>query len=196
MGFMPDILGAVAGDAIAKLWRRRVGCATMLRVDGVGRTEVTMDKLDARILELLQSDGGLTAAEIADRVGLSKAPCWRRIQKLQQEGVIRATVALLDAHALNVGTTVFVTLKTANHSEAWFAKFVRAVRDIPEVTEIHRMSGDVDYLIRIVVPDIDAYDAVYKRLISAVDFLDVSASFALETIKYTTALPLCYLKTE
>ncbi len=155
-----------------------------------------MDKLDAKILEQLQNDGGLTAAEIADRVGLSKAPCWRRIQKLQQQGVIRHTVALLDAHALNVGTTVFVTLKTGNHSEAWFSRFVAAVRDIPEVTEIHRMSGDVDYLIRIVVPDIDAYDVVYKRLIATVEFQDVSASFALETIKSTTALPLCYIKLE
>jgi Lrp/AsnC family transcriptional regulator len=155
-----------------------------------------VDKLDARILEMLQANGELTVAEVADRVGLSKAPCWRRIQRLQQQGVIRRTVALLDAHALNVGTTVFVTIKTANHSEAWFARFVRAVRDIPEVTEIHRMSGDVDYLIRIVVPDIDGYDAVYKRLIGTVDFLDVSASFALETIKSTTALPLCYLKLE
>ena len=155
-----------------------------------------MDKLDAKILDLLQADGALSAAEIADRIGLSKAPCWRRIQKLKDEGVIRGTVALLEARALNVGTTVFVTLKTGNHSEAWFEKFVRAVRDIPEVTEIHRMSGDVDYLIRIVVPDIDAYDVVYKRLISAVDFQDVSASFALETLKYTTALPLTYLKSD
>src|SRR5579864_1691190 len=153
-----------------------------------------MDKLDAKILDLLQTNGRLTAAEIADRVGLSKAPCWRRIQKLQQQGVIRDTVALLDAHALNVGTTVFVTLKTGNHSAAWFEKFVRAVRDIPEVTEIHRMSGEVDYLMRIAVPDIDAYDVVYKRLIAAVDFLDVSASFALETIKCTTALPLTYMR--
>ena len=153
-----------------------------------------MDKLDAKILDLLQSHGELTAAEIADRIGLSKAPCWRRIQKLRQEGIIRCTVALLDAHALNVGTTVFVTLKTGNHSEAWFEKFVRAVRDIPEVTEIHRMSGDVDYLIRIVVPDIDAYDVVYKRLIGACEFQDVSASFVLETLKYTTALPLCYAR--
>jgi Lrp/AsnC family transcriptional regulator len=155
-----------------------------------------MDKLDRKILELLQSNGELTAAEIADRVGLSKAPCWRRIRKLQEDGVIKRTVALLDARSLNVGTTVFVMLKTANHSEAWFEKFVRAVRDIPEVTEIHRMSGDVDYLMRIVVPDIDAYDVVYKRLISTVEFLDVSASFALETIKYTTALPLGYAKLE
>jgi Lrp/AsnC family transcriptional regulator len=153
-----------------------------------------MDKLDKKILEQLQKNGGLTAAELADRIGLSKAPCWRRIKRLQEEGIIKQTVALLDARALNLGTTVFVTLKTGNHSEAWFDKFVKAVRDIPEVTEIHRMSGDVDYLMRIVVPDIDAYDVVYKRLIAAVEFQDVSASFALETIKYTTALPLNYVK--
>jgi Lrp/AsnC family transcriptional regulator len=153
-----------------------------------------MDKLDKKILELLQKNGGLTAAEVADRIGLSKAPCWRRIKRLEEEGVIKQTVALLDARSLNLGTTVFVTLKTGNHSEAWFEKFVKAVRDIPEVTEIHRMSGDVDYLMRIVVPDIDAYDQVYKRLIAAVEFQDVSASFALETIKYTTALPLNYVK--
>jgi Lrp/AsnC family transcriptional regulator len=153
-----------------------------------------MDKLDKKILEQLQKNGGLTAAELADRIGLSKAPCWRRIKRLEEEGVIKQTVALLDARSLNLGTTVFVTLKTGNHSEAWFDKFVKAVRDIPEVTEIHRMSGDVDYLMRIVVPDIDAYDLVYKRLIASVEFQDVSASFALETIKYTTALPLNYVK--
>lgn len=152
-----------------------------------------MDKLDRKILELLQKDGGLTAAELAERIGLSKAPCWRRIKRLEEEGVIQQTVALLNARSLNLGTTVFVTLKTANHSEAWFERFVKAVRDIPEVVEIHRMSGDVDYLMRIVVPDIDAYDVVYKRLIAAVEFKDVSASFSLETIKYTTALPLSYM---
>jgi Lrp/AsnC family transcriptional regulator len=153
-----------------------------------------MDKLDKKILEHLQKNGGLTAAELADRIGLSKAPCWRRIKRLEEAGIIKQTVALLDARSLNLGTTVFVTLKTGNHSEAWFDKFVKAVRDIPEVTEIHRMSGDVDYLMRIVVPDIDAYDLVYKRLIASVEFQDVSASFALETIKYTTALPLSYVK--
>lgn len=153
-----------------------------------------MDKLDRKILELLQKDGGLTAADVAERIGLSKAPCWRRIKRLEEAGVIKQTVALLDARQLNLGTNVFVTLKTANHSEAWFEKFVNAVRDIPEVVEIHRMSGDVDYLMRIVVPDIDAYDLVYKRLIAAVEFKDVSASFALETIKHTTALPLNYMK--
>jgi len=153
-----------------------------------------VDKLDKRILELLQKNADLTAAELADKIGLSKAPCWRRIQRLRESGVIKSTVALLDSHALNVGTTVFVSIKTANHSAAWFDKFVKAVREVPEIVEIYRMSGDMDYLMRIVVPDIDSYDVVYKRLIAAVDFLDVSASFALETIKHTTALPLNYAK--
>jgi Lrp/AsnC family transcriptional regulator len=151
-----------------------------------------MDRTDRRILDLLQQNGAFTAAEIGDRVGLSKVPCWRRIQRLQETGVIRQTVALLDPKALNVGTTVFVTVKTANHSEAWFQRFITTLNEIPEVIEIYRMSGDVDYLMRVVVPDIDAYDRVYKKLIASVDFLDVSASFALETIKSTTALPLHY----
>lgn len=151
-----------------------------------------MDKLDRRILDLLQEDATLTAAEIAERIGLSKAPCWRRIARLQETGVIRRSVALLDAKALNVGTTVFVTLRTANHSAAWFERFSKAVRDIPEITEIYRLSGDSDYLMRVQVPDIDGYDVVYKKLIGAVEFKDVSASFALETLKFTTALPLNY----
>jgi Lrp/AsnC family transcriptional regulator len=155
-----------------------------------------MDKLDRRILDLLQKNGSLTAQEIAERVGLSKVPCWRRIKHMEETGVIRQTVALLDAKALNVGTTVFVMMKTANHSAAWFERFQKAVRDVPEITEIYRMSGEVDYLMRIVVPDIEAYDVVYKKLIAAIDLLDVSASFALETIKSTTALPLHYAKTE
>ncbi len=155
-----------------------------------------MDKLDRKILELLQKDASLTAAEIADRVGLSKAPCWRRIQKLRDSGVIRQTVALLDAAALNVGITVFVMVKSASHSADWFERFSKAVRGIPEIIEIHRMSGDVDYLLRIVVPDIGGYDTVYKRLIESLEFLDLSASFVLETIKATTALPLHYARIE
>lgn len=151
-----------------------------------------MDKLDKKILALLQKDASLTAQEIADRVGLSKAPCWRRIQRLQERGIIRQTVTLLDARALNVGTTVFVTIKAASHSTAWFERFVKAVRDMPEVMELHRMSGDVDYLLRVVVPDIEGYDRVYKKLIASLEMLDVSASFSLETIKATTALPLDY----
>lgn len=155
-----------------------------------------MDRLDRRILDLLQRDGSLTSADIADRIGLSKAQCWRRIQRLQETGVIARTVALLDAKALNVGTTVFVSVKAARHSTAWLDNFIKTVREIPEVTEIHRMSGDVDYLLRIVVPNIDAYDGLYKRLIAGGEFLDISASFSLETIKNTTALPLTYAACE
>ena len=155
-----------------------------------------LDRIDRQILELLQKDADLTAAEIAERVGLSKSPCCRRIQRLRETGVIRRTVALLDARALNVGTTVFVTIKAPSHSAGWFERFAKVVRDLPEVTELHRMSGDVDYLLRIAVPDIAAYDAVYKRLIAALEMLDVSASFSLETIKSTTALPLHYARLE
>jgi Lrp/AsnC family transcriptional regulator len=151
-----------------------------------------MDKIDLRILDLLQKNSALTAGEIGDIVGLSKVPCWRRVQRLQETHVIRQTVALLDAKSLNVGTTVFVTVKTAAHSAEWFEKFARTIADIPEVVEVFRMSGDVDYLLRVVVPDTERYDVVYKKLIGAINFLDVNASFVLETIKSTTALPLHY----
>jgi Lrp/AsnC family transcriptional regulator len=161
---------------------------------GTKPQECCVDRLDRKILELLQKDGALTAAEIADQVGLTKAPCWRRIRNLQETGVIRQTVAVLDAKSLNVGTTVFVTVKAANHTAAWFERFARVVADIPEVVDLYRMSGDVDYLMRVCVPDIETYDEVYKKLIANCDFLDVSASFALETIKSTTALPLNYAK--
>jgi Lrp/AsnC family transcriptional regulator len=127
-----------------------------------------VDKIDQKILMLLQVSSSLTAEEIGEKVGLSKAPCWRRIQRLTKSGVIQRTVALLDPKLVNL-------------------------KKIPEVTELHRMSGDVDYLLRIVVPDIGGYDAVYKKMIGAVQMFDVSASFVLETIKSTTTLPLQYL---
>jgi Lrp/AsnC family transcriptional regulator len=152
-----------------------------------------MDRIDRKILALLQVDSSLTAEEVGEKVGLSKAPCWRRIQRLTETGVIQRTVALLDPKRVNLKTTVFVMIKTASHSTAWIEGFAKAVQRIPEVTELHRMSGDVDYLLRIVVPDIGGYDAVYKKMISAVEMFDVSASFVLETIKSTTTLPLDYL---
>ena len=152
-----------------------------------------MDRLDHKILELMQKDASLPAAEIAEKVGLSKAPCWRRIRRLHDNGVIRRVVAVLDPKALNVGTTVFVTVKAASHSSAWFEQFAKTVREIPEIVELYRLSGNVDYLMRVVVPGIDAYDEVYKKLIANCTFLDVSASFSLETIKSTTALPLTYV---
>ncbi|MGQ0677625.1 MAG: Lrp/AsnC family transcriptional regulator [Rhodospirillales bacterium] len=155
---------------------------------------MVIDDTDRKILNLLQADATLSVAAVAERVGLSATPCWRRIQKLEEAGVIRARVALLDPAKLNVGVTVIVAVRTSQHDLAWLEKFAAAVRDFPEVVEFYRMSGDVDYLLRIVVPDIAAYDAVYKRLIARVPLHDVSSAFAMETIKYTTALPLGYAR--
>ena len=153
-----------------------------------------MDDFDTKILGLLQRDATLPVAEIAEKVGLSTTPCWRRIQKLEAAGVIRARVALLDGAMLNAGVTVFVSVRTSRHDREWLEAFAAVVSAIPEVVEFYRMSGEIDYLLRIVVPDIAAYDAVYKRLIERVTLADVSSSFAMEQIKYTTALPLDYVK--
>ncbi len=151
-----------------------------------------MDNIDRKILACLQEDAKLSVAEVAQRVGLSSTPCWRRVKALVDHGVIRRHVALLDAQKLNVGLTVFAAVKTNRHDINWLEEFTRAVADIPEVVEFYRMSGEIDYLLRIVVPDVAAYDGVYKRLIQSVPFSDVSSSFAMEQIKYTTALPLIY----
>ncbi len=152
-----------------------------------------MDRFDREILRCLQRDAAMPVARIAEQVGLSPTPCWRRIQKLEEAGVIRRRVALLDAQRLNVGVTAFVSIRTSEHTSAWVEGFARAVADIPEIVEIHRMSGDIDYLLRIQVPDIAAYDAVYQTLIRKVRLSDVSSSFAMEQIKSTTELPLDYL---
>jgi Lrp/AsnC family transcriptional regulator len=183
----------MARNTSAKNWADWDICATMLRDFGIPEVFARMDRIDRQILTLLQVDSSLTAEEIGEKVGLSKAPCWRRIQRLTETGVIQRTVALLDPKRVNLKTTVFVMIKTASHSTGWIERFAKAVQKIPEVTELHRMSGDVDYLLRIVVPDIGGYDAVYKKMISAVEMFDVSASFVLETIKSTTTLPLEYL---
>ena len=153
-----------------------------------------IDDIDRKILAILQVDATVPVAAIAERVGLSATPCWRRIQKLEEAGVVRARVAVLDPDKLRVGVTVFVSVKTNQHDLGWLEKFAAAVRDFPEVVEFYRMSGDVDYLLRIVVPDIAAYDAVYKRLIARIALSDVSSAFAMEQIKYTTALPLTYIQ--
>lgn len=151
-----------------------------------------MNRIDVNILAHLQEDSTVPVATLAERVGLSTTPCWRRVQNLEKAGVIRKRVALLDGKALNVGVTVFVRLRTSQHSYAWLEDFAAKVAAIDEVVEFYRMSGDVDYLLKIVVPDIASYDAVYKRLIKSAEFSDVSSSFAMEEIKYTTALPLGY----
>lgn len=152
----------------------------------------SLDETDKKILVLIQDDATRSTAEIAEAVGLSTTPCWRRIQKMEEAGVIRRRVALLDRAALNVGVTVFVAVRTNQHNAAWFKRFAKAVADIPEIVEFYRMSGEIDYMLRVIVPDIAAFDEVYKTLISRIDLADVSSSFAMEEIKYTTAVPVHY----
>ncbi|QGA38359.1 AsnC family transcriptional regulator [Burkholderia glumae] len=149
-----------------------------------------MDHIDRKLLELLQADATLPISELAQKVNLSQTPCWKRIQRLKDTGAIRAQVALCDAGKLGVGTTVFVAVRTNQHTEEWANTFTRAVREIPEVVEVYRMSGETDYLLRVVVADIADYDRVYKLLIRTVPLSDVSSSFAMEQIKYSTALPV------
>ena len=151
-----------------------------------------MDRIDLRILDLLQHDATRSTSDIADIVGLSTTPCWRRIQNLEKQGVIACRVALLDRDHLNVGVDAFVAIRTDQHNKRWLDAFAKAVAALPEVIELYRMSGAVDYLMRVVVPDLAAYDSFYLRLIREANLYDVSSSFAMERIKYTTALPLTY----
>lgn len=151
-----------------------------------------MDKIDRNILRLLQEDATLSTADIAEQVGLSTTPCWRRIQRLEESGVIRKRVALLSRDKLNLGVNVFVAVKTNQHNWEWLAQFSEAVNQFPEVVEFYRMAGESDYLLRVVVPDIPAFDTFYKKLVQTADLSDVSSSFAMEQIKYTTSLPLEY----
>ena len=153
-----------------------------------------MDAIDQKILSILQQDAETPLAVISEKVNLSSTPCWRRIQKLRDAGVILKHVALCDARKLNVGVTVFVAVRTNQHTQNWLNQFALAVRDIPEILEIYRMSGEFDYLMRVVVPDIEGYDAVYKKLIKEVELYDVTSSFAMEQLKFTTALPLEHAK--
>lgn len=154
---------------------------------------MALDKIDRKILALLQRDATMPVAEIGRKVGLSTTPCWRRIQKMEEDGVIKRRVAVLEPTKVNAGVTVFVSIRTNEHNESWLRKFAGIVEDFTEVVEFYRMSGEVDYLMRVVVPDIAAYDAFYKRLIGKIALTDVSSSFAMEQIKYTTALPLEYV---
>lgn len=152
-----------------------------------------MDRKDKAILEALQKDATLTVAEIADRIRLSKSACWRRIQALEEAGVISARVTLLNAEKLGLDLTVYARIRTNQHTQQWFDDFQSMVTAMPNVMEVHRLSGDVDYLLRAVVPDMRSYDEMYKEMIARIDLYDVSSSFSMETIKYTTALPLDYL---
>jgi Lrp/AsnC family transcriptional regulator len=153
-----------------------------------------VDRLDRKILQVLQEDSTVPVAEIGRRVGLSTTPCWRRIQKLEEEGVITGRVAQHDPKKVNARVTAYVSIITNQHNDEWLRRFAEVIRDFPEVAEFYRMAGKVDYLLRVVVPDIEAFDNFYKRLIAKIDIADVSTAFAMEQIKYTTMLPLSYIR--
>lgn len=152
-----------------------------------------IDHYDRALLAELQRDADRSLNELAERVNLSKNPCWRRVRQLEQAGYIRKRVALLDRHSLNLGLTVFVNIRTRQHSPEWLARFRDAVEEIPEIVEVSRLSGETDYLLRVVVPDMAAYDRVYKSLITRIELDDISSNFVMEELKQTTELPLDYV---
>jgi Lrp/AsnC family transcriptional regulator len=149
-----------------------------------------MDAIDRRILAVVQADASLSVAEIGQRVGLSSTPCWKRLQRLEADGVIQRRVALIDPDKVGLGISVFVSVETGDHSNDWLKRFAETVSAMPEVMEFYRMAGDVDYMLRVVVQDMASYDAFYKRLIAAVPLKNVTSRFAMERIKSTTELPI------
>src|ERR1700744_4996022 len=152
--------------------------------------EIVLDAIDRRIFRALQADATVAIAELAERAGLSQTPCWKRVKRLTDAGVIERRVAILDRDQLDLGLVVFVSTRTSRHDEDWLSAFAKGAAGLPEVVEFYRMSGETDYLLKVVVRDIAAYDAFYKRLIAAAPLQDVSSSFAMEQIKCTTALPI------
>jgi Lrp/AsnC family transcriptional regulator len=152
--------------------------------------KISLDAVDLRLLAILQEDATASMAALAERVGLSATPCWKRIKRLEQEGVIERRVAILNRERLGLGVTVIVAIRTASHSEDWLTAFADGVAKIPEVVEFYRMSGEIDYLLKIVTRDIADYDRIYRKLTKVAELHDVSSSFAMQEIKSTTALPL------
>lgn len=151
---------------------------------------MNLDSIDMQLLAIIQSNDSISVEAMAQQVGLSKTPCWRRVQKLETSGYIKRRVALLDAEKLNLGVSVFVQVKTNQHDANWAEEFSRIASSFAEVMEFYRMAGEYDYLLRVLVKDIAAYDQFYKRLISATALTDVTSNFAMEQIKWTTELPL------
>ena len=148
-----------------------------------------LDNIDRAILRLLANDASLSLNDIADKVGLTATPCWKRIKRMEETGIIKARIAVLDADKLGLPVSVFVSVETADHSANWLARFAEAIATTPEIVGAWRMSGDVDYLLHVVVPDIAAYDAFYRKLIAAVPLRNVSSRFAMERMK-EGALPI------
>jgi Lrp/AsnC family transcriptional regulator len=149
-----------------------------------------LDAIDRKILTVLQEDASLSVAEIGDRVGLSSTPCWKRIQRLEADGVIQKRVALVDQNKIDLRLSVFVSVESSDHSDAWLKRFAAAVSSMPEVMEFYRMAGDVDYMLRVIIPDMQSYDVFYRKLIRAVPLKNVTSRFAMEKIKSITALPV------
>jgi Lrp/AsnC family transcriptional regulator len=149
-----------------------------------------LDKFDCAILAALQADATLSIAALGEKIGLSSTPCWKRVRRLEEEGFIVSRVSIINRRKVGLPVTVFVSVRTTEHDEKWLARFAAAVVALPEVLEFHRMSGDVDYLLKVVTTDIDGYDRFYKKLIKAVRLTGVSSAFSMEQIKDTTALPL------
>jgi Lrp/AsnC family transcriptional regulator len=149
-----------------------------------------MDEMDRRILIILQEDSSMSASDVAREVGLSASPCWKRIKRMQDDGVIKRQTAVLDAGRLGFGLTVFVSIKTGEHSTEWLNEFSDNINAMPEVMEFHRMAGDVDYMLKVVVRDMASFDEFYKRLIGITVLSDVTSRFSMEKIKETTALPI------
>ena len=152
--------------------------------------EKRMDAIDRKILAVVQEDSSLSVAEIGQRVGLSSTPCWKRLQRLEADGVITRRVAIIDPEKVGLGITVFVSVETGDHSQEWLSRFAEVVNAMPEVMEFYRMAGDVDYVLRVVVRDMQSYDTFYKKLIATVPLKNVTSRFAMERIKQTTALPI------
>nr|WP_295776478.1 Lrp/AsnC family transcriptional regulator [Rhodoferax sp.] len=149
-----------------------------------------LDRLDLQILDALQRDATLSMAQLGAQVGLSSTPCWKRVKRLEDDGFIERRVAVVNRHAVGLPVTVFVSIRAGQHDEKWLTRFAAVVSMLPEVQEFHRMSGDVDYLLKVVASSIEGYDRFYKKLISLVDLAGVSSAFSMEQIKSTTALPL------
>ncbi len=149
-----------------------------------------MDEMDRRILRILQEDCSLPVSDVARQVGLSNSPCWKRINRMQNDGIIRRQTAVLDAGRLGFGLTVFVSIKTGEHSSEWLEAFSNNITAMPEVMEVHRMAGEVDYMLKVVVRDMESFDEFYKRLIGITALSDVTSRFSMEKLKDTTALPI------
>lgn len=149
-----------------------------------------LDKFDRSILRLLQVDAGQSVESVADKVGLSRNACWRRVKQMEEVGIIKGRVALVDAERVDLGLTVLVMVRTSEHASDWAEKFSKVVQSMPEITGAYRMSGDLDYVLRVCVRDVKTYDAFYQRLTAKLRLSDISASFVMEDIKDTTALPV------